>query len=204
MRIRERKMQRPVAFRNFSHYCLLLMLPPPCWTFPFLALASGGSLPITSLDATGNLVFANAGGTPNIVTAPLFLNPQNLSLLTSNPVSLVSAAAASAGASGPVASLHATSTSAESIQNSLLTVASASGATSTTTTASKAQWARLSCAASSLFHCAMGLAASGVYKLKMWWASSHRVAGDKGEKEKQNRKAKQEGFKAGTDICLIL
>uniref|UniRef100_A0A8C0U2V7 POU domain protein n=1 Tax=Cyanistes caeruleus TaxID=156563 RepID=A0A8C0U2V7_CYACU len=103
------------------------------------ALASGGSLPITSLDATGNLVFANAGGTPNIVTAPLFLNPQNLSLLTSNPVSLVSAAAASAGASGPVASLHATSTSAESIQNSLLTVASASGASSTTTTASKAQ-----------------------------------------------------------------
>ncbi|XP_026556502.1 POU domain, class 2, transcription factor 1 isoform X5 [Pseudonaja textilis] len=103
------------------------------------ALASGGSLPITSLDATGNLVFANAGGTPNIVTTPLFLNPQNLSLLTSNPVSLVSAAAASAGASGPVASLHATSTSAESIQNSLFTVASASGAASTTTTASKAQ-----------------------------------------------------------------
>ncbi|XP_053163285.1 POU domain, class 2, transcription factor 1 isoform X1 [Hemicordylus capensis] len=104
------------------------------------ALASSGSLPITSLDATGNLVFANAGGTPNIVTAPLFLNPQNLSLLTSNPVSLVSAAAASAGASGPVASLHATSTSAESIQNSLFTVASASGAAaSTTTTASKAQ-----------------------------------------------------------------
>uniref|UniRef100_A0A8C2SWH1 POU domain protein n=1 Tax=Coturnix japonica TaxID=93934 RepID=A0A8C2SWH1_COTJA len=49
------------------------------------ALASSGSLPITSLDASGNLVFANAGGTPNIVTAPLFLNPQNLSLLTSNP-----------------------------------------------------------------------------------------------------------------------
>uniref|UniRef100_G3UE16 POU domain protein n=1 Tax=Loxodonta africana TaxID=9785 RepID=G3UE16_LOXAF len=103
------------------------------------ALASGGSLPITSLDATGNLVFANAGGAPNIVTAPLFLNPQNLSLLTSNPVSLVSAAAASAGNSGPVASLHATSTSAESTQNSLFTAASASGAASTTTTASKAQ-----------------------------------------------------------------
>uniref|UniRef100_A0AAA9S7A3 POU domain protein n=2 Tax=Bos TaxID=9903 RepID=A0AAA9S7A3_BOVIN len=103
------------------------------------ALASGGSLPITSLDATGNLVFANAGGAPNIVTAPLFLTPQNLSLLTSNPVSLVSAAATSAGNSGPVASLHATSTSAESIQNSLFTVASASGAASTTTTASKAQ-----------------------------------------------------------------
>ncbi|XP_038613918.1 POU domain, class 2, transcription factor 1, partial [Tachyglossus aculeatus] len=107
------------------------------------ALASGGSLPITSLDATGNLVFANAGGTPNIVTAPLFLNPQNLSLLTSNPVSLVSAAAASAATPGPVASLHAPSTSAESIQNSLFTVASASGAAAataaTTTAASKAQ-----------------------------------------------------------------
>ncbi|XP_047376031.1 POU domain, class 2, transcription factor 1 isoform X2 [Sciurus carolinensis] len=103
------------------------------------ALASGGSLPITSLDATGNLVFANAGGAPNIVTAPLFLNPQNLSLLTSNPVSLVSAAAASTGSSAPVASLHAASSSAESMQNSLFTVASASGAASTTTTASKAQ-----------------------------------------------------------------
>ncbi|XP_048213546.1 POU domain, class 2, transcription factor 1 isoform X4 [Perognathus longimembris pacificus] len=79
------------------------------------------------------------GGAPNIVTAPLFLNPQNLSLLTSNPVSLVSAAAASTGTSTPVASLHASSTSAESIQNSLFTVASASGAASTTTTASKAQ-----------------------------------------------------------------
>ncbi|KAM5144635.1 POU domain, class 2, transcription factor 1 isoform 1-T1 [Callospermophilus lateralis] len=103
------------------------------------ALASGGSLPITSLDATGNLVFANAGAAPNIVTAPLFLNPQNLSLLTSNPVSLVSAAAASTGSSTPVASLHAASSSAESMQNSLFTVASASGAASTTTTASKAQ-----------------------------------------------------------------
>ncbi|RLW03230.1 hypothetical protein DV515_00006612 [Chloebia gouldiae] len=118
---------------------VLPLASPAVTSLSVTALASGGSLPITSLDATGNLVFANAGGTPNIVTAPLFLNPQNLSLLTSNPVSLVSAAAASAGASGPVASLHATSTSAESIQNSLLTVASASGATSTTTTASKAQ-----------------------------------------------------------------
>ncbi|XP_021054383.1 POU domain, class 2, transcription factor 1 isoform X2 [Mus pahari] len=103
------------------------------------ALASSGSLPITSLDATGNLVFANAGGAPNIVTAPLFLNPQNLSLLTSNPVSLVSAAAASTGNSAPTASLHASSTSTESIQNSLFTVASASGPASTTTAASKAQ-----------------------------------------------------------------
>ncbi|KAM4701744.1 POU domain, class 2, transcription factor 1 isoform 1-T1 [Discoglossus pictus] len=101
------------------------------------ALASSGSLPITSLDASGNFVFANAGGTPNIVTAPLFLNPQNLSLLTSNPVSLVSAA--STGATGSLASLHATTSSVESIQNALFTVASVSGAASTTTTASKAQ-----------------------------------------------------------------
>ncbi|XP_076857630.1 POU domain, class 2, transcription factor 1b isoform X2 [Brachyhypopomus gauderio] len=65
------------------------------------ALASSGTLPITSLDGSGNLLFANTsgGGGPNLVTAPLFLNPQNLSLLTSNPVSLVSAgAAAGAGA----------------------------------------------------------------------------------------------------------
>ncbi|XP_066455472.1 POU domain, class 2, transcription factor 1 isoform X2 [Eleutherodactylus coqui] len=101
------------------------------------ALASGGSLPITSLDATGNLVFANAGGTPNIVTAPLFLNPQNLSLLTSSPVSLVSAA--SGGAATPITSLHATSSSVDSIQNSLFTVATASGPASTTTSGSKAQ-----------------------------------------------------------------
>ncbi|XP_064413164.1 POU domain, class 2, transcription factor 1b isoform X1 [Latimeria chalumnae] len=108
------------------------------------ALASGGTLPITSLDASGNLVFANAGGTPNIVTAPLFLNPQNLSLLTSNPVSLVSAAAAAAATSA--ASLHVSSAAAaatvESTQNSLFTMASAGGGTgavSTTTTASKAQ-----------------------------------------------------------------
>ncbi|XP_068126925.1 POU domain, class 2, transcription factor 1 isoform X6 [Hyperolius riggenbachi] len=95
------------------------------------ALASSGSLPITPLD--GNLVFANAGGTPNIVTAPLFLNPQNLSLLTSSPVSLVSAA----GAGTPITSLHS---SIDSIHNSLFTVASASGPASTTTTSgSKAQ-----------------------------------------------------------------
>ncbi|XP_077149857.1 POU domain, class 2, transcription factor 1 isoform X2 [Ranitomeya variabilis] len=101
------------------------------------ALASGGSLPITSLDASGNFVFANAGGTPNIVTAPLFLNPQNLSLLTSSPVSLVSAAAG--GAPTPITSLHAATSSIDSIQNSLFTVATASGPASTTTSGSKAQ-----------------------------------------------------------------
>uniref|UniRef100_A0A3Q1BFA8 POU domain protein n=1 Tax=Amphiprion ocellaris TaxID=80972 RepID=A0A3Q1BFA8_AMPOC len=53
------------------------------------ALASSGTIPITSLDG-GNFLFANtsAGNTPNLVTTPLFLNPQNLSLLTSNPVTL--------------------------------------------------------------------------------------------------------------------
>lgn len=110
-------------------------------TLATIQALSSGTLPITSLDASGNLIFANAnaGGTPNIVTAPLFLNPQNLSLLTSNPVSLISAAAASAGASGQTANLHITSSNADTIQNALLTVASASGSASTTTTASKAQ-----------------------------------------------------------------
>ncbi|KAG7259371.1 hypothetical protein CRUP_029193 [Coryphaenoides rupestris] len=66
------------------------------------ALTSSGSLPITSLD--GNLLFANmTAGTapnlvPNMVTTPLFLNPQNLSLLTSNPVSLVAAGGGGTGA----------------------------------------------------------------------------------------------------------
>ncbi|XP_072369780.1 POU domain, class 2, transcription factor 1-like isoform X4 [Scyliorhinus torazame] len=96
------------------------------------ALASSGTLPITSLDASGNLLFANAanpGGTPNIVTAPLFLNPQNLSLLTSNPaVSLISAA----GTAGHAASLQMASMSADSNQNSSFTVTSAGGATNTT------------------------------------------------------------------------
>ncbi|KAJ3591641.1 hypothetical protein NHX12_006773 [Muraenolepis orangiensis] len=60
------------------------------------ALTSNGTLPITSLD--GNLLFANASGgnAHNLVTGPLFLNPQNLSLL--NPISLVSTGAA--GGSG--------------------------------------------------------------------------------------------------------
>ncbi|MBN3303547.1 PO2F1 factor, partial [Amia calva] len=92
------------------------------------ALASSGTLPITSLDASGNLLFANAGA------GPLFLNPQNLSLLTSNPVSLVSAAAASAGASAQALNLQVTSAAAESNQNAVTSAAAA-----TITTASKAQ-----------------------------------------------------------------
>ncbi|XP_062906690.1 POU domain, class 2, transcription factor 1-like isoform X1 [Mobula hypostoma] len=96
------------------------------------ALASSGTLPITSLDAGGNLLFANAanaGATPNIVTAPLILNPQNLSLLTSNPaVSLISAA----GTTGHAPSLQMASMSTDSSQNSSFTVTSAGGATNTT------------------------------------------------------------------------
>ena len=84
----------------------VLQLPHP--PLPPAALASSGTLPITSLDASGNLLFANttAGGTPNLVTAPLFLNPQNLSLLTSNPVSLVSAGNAGGGALQLTADAH--------------------------------------------------------------------------------------------------
>ncbi|XP_017550694.1 POU domain, class 2, transcription factor 1b isoform X6 [Pygocentrus nattereri] len=97
------------------------------------ALASSGTLPITSLDGSGNLLFANAsaGSTPNLVTAPLFLNPQNLSLLTSNPVSLVSAGA-SAGAAGAL-NLHV---AADTHHNAVTT---ATVPASTITTASKAQ-----------------------------------------------------------------
>ncbi|KAG7467037.1 hypothetical protein MATL_G00149030 [Megalops atlanticus] len=102
------------------------------------ALASSGSLPITSLDGNGNLLFANtsAGSTPNLVTAPLFLNPQNLSLLTSNPVSLVSAAGAG-GVAGGALNLQVTSAAHGDAHQS--TVTSANAAATTITTASKAQ-----------------------------------------------------------------
>ncbi|XP_052462381.1 POU domain, class 2, transcription factor 1-like isoform X6 [Carassius gibelio] len=94
------------------------------------ALASSGTLPITSLDGSGNFLFANtcAGSTPNLVTAPLFLNPQNLSLLASNPVSLVSAG----GATGAL-NLHITTDAHQSA------VTTATMPASTITTASKAQ-----------------------------------------------------------------
>lgn len=98
-----------------------------------LALASGGTLPITSLDGSGNFLFANtsAGSTPNLVTAPLFLNPQNLSLLASNPVSLVSAGGAAGGAGA--LNLHITADAHQSA------VTTATMPASTITTASKAQ-----------------------------------------------------------------
>ncbi|KAM3608342.1 uncharacterized protein V6R79_023491 [Siganus canaliculatus] len=86
------------------------------------ALASSGSIPITSLDGS-NLLFANAsaGNAPNLVTTPLFLNPQNLSLLTSNPVSLVSAGA---GGLQVTADAHQATTAAVPVQASTITTAS--------------------------------------------------------------------------------
>ncbi|XP_042282318.1 POU domain, class 2, transcription factor 1b isoform X8 [Thunnus albacares] len=85
------------------------------------ALASGGTIPITSLDG-GNLLFANtsAGNTPNLVTTPLFLSPQNLSLLASNPVSLVSGA----GGLQLTADAHHQATTAVPVQASTITTAS--------------------------------------------------------------------------------
>lgn len=87
------------------------------------ALASSGTIPITSLEG-GNLLFANtsAGNTPNLVTTPLFLNPQNLSLLTSNPVSLVSAGAG--GLQVTADAHHQATTAAVPVQASTITTAS--------------------------------------------------------------------------------
>ncbi|XP_028447929.1 POU domain, class 2, transcription factor 1b isoform X9 [Perca flavescens] len=89
----------------------------------YQSLASGGTIPITSLDG-GNLLFANtsAGNTPNLVTTPLFLNPQNLSLLTSNPVSLVSAGAG--GLQVTADAHHQTTKAAVPVQASTITTAS--------------------------------------------------------------------------------
>ncbi|XP_061452260.1 POU domain, class 2, transcription factor 2 isoform X2 [Rhineura floridana] len=86
------------------------------------ALASGGSLPITSLDASGNLVFSTSGGTTgsqSIVTSSLFLNHAGLPLLSAAPggVGLVSAAAAVA-ASMPSKSPTLTSSSSSSSSSS--------------------------------------------------------------------------------------
>ncbi|KAG7463516.1 hypothetical protein MATL_G00177470 [Megalops atlanticus] len=104
------------------------------------ALASSGTLPITSLDSSGNILFANtsAGSSPNLVTAPLFLSPQNLSLLTSNPVSLVSAAGA-AGAAGGALNLQVSAAAATHSEAHQSAVTSATAPATTITTASKAQ-----------------------------------------------------------------
>ncbi|XP_053123831.1 POU domain, class 2, transcription factor 2 isoform X3 [Hemicordylus capensis] len=86
------------------------------------ALASGGSLPITSLDASGNLVLGTTAGTTgsqSIVTSSLFLNHAGLPLLSAAPggVGLVSAAAAVA-ASMPSKSPTLTSSSSSSSSSS--------------------------------------------------------------------------------------
>uniref|UniRef100_A0A3Q2QNI8 POU domain protein n=1 Tax=Fundulus heteroclitus TaxID=8078 RepID=A0A3Q2QNI8_FUNHE len=88
------------------------------------ALASSSPIPITSLDGS-NLLFANtsAGGAPNLVTTPLFLNPQNLSLLTSNPVSLVSAGTGGLQVTAD-AHHHQATTAAVPVQASTITTAS--------------------------------------------------------------------------------
>ncbi|XP_078030693.1 POU domain, class 2, transcription factor 1 isoform X15 [Epinephelus lanceolatus] len=85
------------------------------------ALASGGTIPITSLDG-GNLLFANtsAGSTPNLVPTSLFLNPPNLSLL--NPVSLVSAG--TGGLQVTADAHHQATAAAVPVQASTITTAS--------------------------------------------------------------------------------
>ncbi|XP_049450450.1 POU domain, class 2, transcription factor 1b isoform X2 [Epinephelus fuscoguttatus] len=85
------------------------------------ALASGGTIPITSLDG-GNLLFANtsAGSTPNLVPTSLFLNPPNLSLL--NPVSLVSAG--TGGLQVTADAHHQAAAAAVPVQASTITTAS--------------------------------------------------------------------------------
>ncbi|XP_026537235.1 POU domain, class 2, transcription factor 2 [Notechis scutatus] len=101
----------------------LLMWPNQCFSlFLCIALASGGSLPITSLDASGNLVLGTTAGTTgsqSIVTSPLFLNHAGLPLLSAAPggVGLVSAAAAVA-ASMPSKSPTLTSSSSSSSSSS--------------------------------------------------------------------------------------
>ncbi|KAK1802922.1 hypothetical protein P4O66_021462 [Electrophorus voltai] len=95
----------------------------------FPALASGGALPITSIDGNGNLLFANtsAGGAgPSLVTTPLLFNPSSLSLLPTNVLS-------AGGAAGGALNLQVTSEADQSsIAHTALPVKSV-------TVASKAQ-----------------------------------------------------------------
>ncbi|XP_048054255.1 POU domain, class 2, transcription factor 1a isoform X3 [Megalobrama amblycephala] len=69
------------------------------------ALASGGALPLTSIDGNTGLLFANtSAGNPasGLMTTPFFLNPSGFSLL---PANLLSAG----GAGGGALNLHVTS-----------------------------------------------------------------------------------------------
>uniref|UniRef100_A0A3B1K9C1 POU domain protein n=1 Tax=Astyanax mexicanus TaxID=7994 RepID=A0A3B1K9C1_ASTMX len=90
------------------------------------ALASGGTLPITSIDGNGNMLFANtsAGGTgPSLVTTPLFLNPSTLSLL---PTSVLSTGGVTGGALNlqVTNSMHQSAIAATALPVKSITVAS--------------------------------------------------------------------------------
>lgn len=66
-------------------------------TFSPPALASGGALPITSIDGNGNVLFANtsvAGPAPNLMTTPVLFN----SPLSLFPTGVLSAGGAGGGA----------------------------------------------------------------------------------------------------------
>uniref|UniRef100_A0A286X7C0 POU domain protein n=1 Tax=Cavia porcellus TaxID=10141 RepID=A0A286X7C0_CAVPO len=93
------------------------------------ALASGGTLPLTSLDGSGNLVLGAASaapGSPSLVTSPLFLNHAGLPLLSAPPaVGLVSAAAAAVAASISSKSPGLSSSSSSSSSSSTCSEAAA-------------------------------------------------------------------------------
>ncbi|XP_048225418.1 POU domain, class 2, transcription factor 2 isoform X7 [Perognathus longimembris pacificus] len=93
------------------------------------ALASGGTLPLTSLDGSGNLVLGAASaapGSPGLVTSPLFLNHAGLPLLSAPPgVGLVSAAAAAVAASISSKSPGLSSSSSSSSSSSTCSEAAA-------------------------------------------------------------------------------
>ncbi|XP_029433194.1 POU domain, class 2, transcription factor 2 isoform X2 [Rhinatrema bivittatum] len=87
------------------------------------ALATGGTLPLTSLDAGGSLLLGTAtcgAGTQSIVTSSLFLNQAGLPLISTSPgVGLVSAAvAASITAKSPSLSSSSCSSSSSSSSSS--------------------------------------------------------------------------------------
>uniref|UniRef100_A0A3P8ZAJ6 POU domain protein n=1 Tax=Esox lucius TaxID=8010 RepID=A0A3P8ZAJ6_ESOLU len=92
------------------------------------ALASSGSFPITTLDGNGNLLFTNtsaAGSASGLVNTPLFLNPQSLSLLASNPVNFVPAGVSSSPLNLHVSAGSNAITTATTSVNSIATASKA-------------------------------------------------------------------------------
>ncbi|XP_073913368.1 POU domain, class 2, transcription factor 2 isoform X3 [Castor canadensis] len=106
-----------------------LVCPQPSLSLSPPALASGGTLPLTSLDGSGNLVLGAASaapGSPGLVTSPLFLNHAGLPLLSAPPgVGLVSAAAAAVAASISSKSPGLSSSSSSSSSSSTCSEAAA-------------------------------------------------------------------------------